>query len=248
MLGHTIAPFWKRFRLTLVLMALAAAAVVFWWHRQSLADDAPSAPRQQGDAGRSGGQSAWGPGRFAEVDLAQPALLSDGRPSDFSPEEWEALKAAMAQTSNPQAELQRVTTYLRFQRQFEQWQALRDDPRVALRRQLASALVAQVPDRLRQGEVSAAEAQVLGFALWSDIEPDDTRRKVRLEELRAALDAAAPQPDGERQAREAAQLAEYKRRESALLQEYQARPEAQRDPVWLEAQLEAARKAVYARN
>lgn len=177
--------------------------------------------------------------------LSPPAVDADGRPADFSPAEWAALKDAMAQSAHPQAELQRVVAYLRFQRGFEQWQAMQDQPDTALRRQLGQRLLEQVPERLRQGESTMGEALMLSTALLADLEPDEAQRQVRLDAARAALEAAAPLPDKEQQAREAALLAEYKRREAAIVADWQARPSTDRSQARLEQALEAARRAVY---
>lgn len=189
----------------------------------------------------------YGPGG-AVTALAAPAVLPDGRPADFSAADWAALKEAMAQTANPEAELKRVVSYLRFQKGFAQWQSLRAPSDLARRQQLASALLEQLPERLGQGEVSMGEALALASALWTDLEPNEAARKVRLAEAQARLVQAVPPPDAAQQTREAAQQAEYKRREAAIVQEYQARPESQRDQAWLEGQLDEARKAVYAGN
>ncbi len=181
-------------------------------------------------------------------DVAAASLLPDGRPSDFSPDEWAVLKEVMAKTANPQVELQRVVGYLRFQKGFAQWQSLRDSGSVARREQLAATLVDQLPERLRQGEVTMDEALLLSAALWTDLEPNEGRRKVRLDEVHAILARTVPPPDAEQPAREAAQQAEYKRREAAIVLEYQARPDSQKDQAWLELQLETARRAVYGAN
>jgi len=154
----------------------------------------------------------------------------------------------MAKTANPESELKRVVAYLRFQKSFEQWQNLRESSDLARRQQLAASLVDQLPERLRQGVVTMGEALMLASALWTDLEPNEDKRKVRLEEVQAVLASAVPQPDAAQQAREAAQQAEYKRREAAIVLEYQSRPESQRDQAWLEGQLDTARRAVYGAN
>lgn len=239
-------------RWSLAVVALVSVGIAAWWLSSS---DASLAEReavagQGGPAGRmagSEGDAPTGQGRGMTA-LYGPTVLPDGRPSDFSPEDWSALKEAMAKTANPQAELQRVVGYLRFQKRFEQWQSLRESGSMAQRQQLAATLVEQLPERLRQGEVTMGEALMLASALWADLEPNADKRKVRLEEAQAILAGAAPQPDAEQQAREAAQQAEYKRREAAIVLEYQSRPEAQKDQAWLESQLDTARRAVYGAN
>lgn len=242
MISYSRPQFWQRTWFTLLCMGVAVAAVVVWWMWQgrsasTVEDVATPARASPGMAEAT-----------ARAGLQEPALLSDGRPADFSAEEWSALKEAMKQSSHPDAELKRVVAYLRFQKRFDQWQGLRDSADVGLRRQVAASLVEQVPERLREGEVTMGEAQLLLSALWSDLEPDEVRRRQRIEEGIKILQAAAPQPDADQARREADRLTEYKRRESAIVLEYQSRPEAQRDPAWLEAQLDDARKAVYGGN
>ncbi len=223
-----------------------------WWSSRSDADVREQAAASGQGARVKAGEGAasgvpFGPGGAVSAWVA-PTVLPDGRPSDFSPEDWAALKSAMAQTAKPEAELKRVVAYLRFQKSFEQWQNLRESSDLARRQQLAAALVDQLPERLRQGEVTMGEALMLASALWTDLEPNEDKRKVRLEEVQAVLASAAPQPDAAQQAREAAQQAEYKRREAAIVLEYQSRPESQRDQAWLEGQLDTARRAVYGAN
>lgn len=230
------------------LIALLMAGLWWWSHPETDARE-QAAVAGQGVRGKAGGAKdvQFGPGG-AVTPLVAPTVLPDGRPSDFSPEDWAALKGAMAKTGNPESELKRVVAYLRFQRNFEQWQSLRESSDLARRQQLAASLVDQLPERLRQGEVTMGEALMLASALWSDLEPNEDKRKVRLDEVQAVLANAAPQPDAAQQARDAAQQAEYKRREAAIVLEYQSRPESQRDQAWLEGQLDTARRAVYGAN
>ena len=181
--------------------------------------------------------------------LQAPKTLEGGRPSDFSPEDWAALKEAAARTIDPQAELKRVVAYLRFQKGVSAWQQMRDDgSHVTERRQLAALLVAQVPERLKQSEVTYDEAAMLQMALLSDLEPDEATRRARLEAAQAALREAAPQADPGLQARDERLQREYKQREAAILADYQSRPEAQRNHQKLEQDLDAARRAVWGRG
>ncbi len=243
MISYSRPQFWQRTWFTLLCMGVAVAAVVAWWVWQGR-----SAAAAGGDAATLARGSSGVPEAAARAGLQEPALLSDGRPEDFSAQEWAALKDAMKQSSHPEAELKRVVAYLRFQKRFDQWQGLRDSADVGLRRQVAASLVEQVPERLKEGEVTMGEAQLLLSALWSDLEPDEARRRQRIDEGIKILQAAAPQPDADQARREADRLSEYKRRESAIVLEYQSRPETQRDPAWLEAQLDDARRAVYGGN
>lgn len=185
---------------------------------------------------------------FAELvtgPASVPTVLADGRPSDFTPEDWAALKAAMSSQPNGKAEMERVVTYLRFQRSFEQWQALAESSDVKQRHQLAENLLTQVPDRLAKGEVTMGEALLLSTALLTDLESDERLREQRLGAMRTRLEGLAPQPDAEQAAREAERLTEFKRRQSAIVASWQAQPEGKRDQAALERDLEAARRAVY---
>jgi len=151
----------------------------------------------------------------------------------------------MSSQPNGKAEMERVVTYLRFQRSFEQWQALADSRDVQQRHQLAESLLTQVPDRLSKGEVTLGEALLLSTALLTDLESDERLREQRLIQMRNKFEALAPQPDAEQAAREAERQTEFKRRQSAIVASWQAQPEGKRDQAALERDLEAARRAVY---
>lgn len=244
MITYETPKFWRSTWFLALLVGAGLGAATWWWQ----AHGAVRPPETAADA-----KPAPPPAPRPAVDtnvpppavMVAPKVASDGRPTDFTPEDWAALKAAMAQTAHPRAELERVVKYLRFQKGVERWQSLQDSADVAYRRQLAAKLLDQVPERLRQGEVTMGEALMLQAALISDIEPDEALRTSRLAAAQDALKAAAPQPDRTLVAREAAQQVEYKRREAAILADYKAQPEDQRSQTKLEAALESARRSVY---
>ena len=182
---------------------------------------------------------------LADVQLGVPLPKDGARPPDFTPEEWRTLRSATANEPEPERELERLVSYLRFQKGFAKWQTLQDSPDIAARHRLAEQLLSQLPDRVRQGEMGGGEATLLLQALIADLEPDDTARQQRLAIAQAVLSKAAPEADREEQALQEAQRQEYKRREAAIVADYQASPEAQRNPAQLEAALEEARRAVY---
>lgn len=242
MITYESPKFWQRTWFLALLLGGGVGAGVWWWQTQA---GAHAPDHQRAESPRPDAVVAQ-PVRADVALLVPPKVLDDGRPADFTPEDWAALKEAMSKTANPRAELERVVKYLRFQKGFEQWQSLQDAPDVATRHRLAERLVEQIPDRLRQGELTMGEALMLEAALWADLEPNEELRKQRLEQAQQELMAAAPQPDSEQQAREAALHVEYKRREAAILADYQAKPESQRNHAKLEEALESARRAVYA--
>lgn len=237
---------WQRTWVLAMVLGGGVGVAAWWWqtHAAQLADaptDAKASPPVKAEV-------AKGAARVDSALLAPPRIMEDGRPSDFTPEDWAALKEAMSKTTNPRSELERVVKYLRFQKGFEQWQSLQDSPDVTTRHQLARRLLEQIPDRLKQAELTMGEALMLESALWADLEPNEELRKQKLEQAQSALYGAAPQPDAEQQTRDAGLLKEYKRREAAILADFQAKPESQRDQIKLEQALEAARVSVYGRK
>jgi hypothetical protein len=234
---------WQRawFLASVLVLGVLSGVATWWW----LGRAGSGAPVNATTAAAS----AALPKPAVHIDtalLVPPTISPDGRPSDFKEDEWAALREAMSKTAKPQAELDRVVKYLRFQKGFEQWQALQESPDVAQRHQLARRLLEQVPDRLREGEVTMGEALLLESALWSDLEPNEDARRLKLEQAQAQLVTLAPQPDGEQQSHEAALQVEYKRREAAIVADWQAKPPAERNQARLEDALEAARRSVYA--
>jgi hypothetical protein len=248
MISYDNPKLWQRTWVLAMALGGAMGVGAWWWQNQAVAPASDDAPLASASRARALPRVEEGRERVDSALLVAPKILEDGRPSDFSPEDWAALKEAMSKTANPRSELERVVNYLRFQKGFEQWQSLQDSPDAATRHLLAQRLLAQVPERLRLGELTMGEAMMLNSALWTDLEPNAELRKQKLEQAQARLSAAAPQPDAEQQAREASLLKEYKRREAAILADYQARPEGQRDQVKLEQALDAARQAVYGRK
>jgi hypothetical protein len=239
MITYESPSFWQRTWVLAVLLGAGAGVGAWWWQTH-----APVATADETQAPKSAAHDAEAHVVDAAL-LVPPKIMDDGRPSDFSPEDWAALKDAMSKTPNPRAELDRVVRYLRFQKGFEQWQSLQDAADVAKRRQLALRLLDQVPERMKQGEMTYGEALMLDQALLADLEPNDDLRKQRLAQAQSLLSASVPQADAEQQVRDASLLAEYKRREAAIVAAFQAQPEGKRDQTQLGRDLDAARMAVY---
>lgn len=241
MISYESPKVWQRTWFLALLLGAGVGVAVWWWqaYMQAPAEEAQPLPKPATHAS------------VPTVDVAllvPPKIMDDGRPADFSPEDWAALKDALSKTPNPRAELERIVKYLRFQKGFEQWQALQDGPDVATRHRLAERLLDQVPERMKQGEMTYGEAQMLEAALLADIEPNEEVRKQRLERLQGLLAGSVPKAEAEQQVRDAAMLAEYKRREAAIVAAFQALPENKRDQAQLGKDLDAARVAVYGSN
>ncbi len=247
MISYENPKLWQRSWVLAMALGGGVGVGAWWWQTHAAAQiDEPVAESKAAVPAKPDAAKA-GP-KIDSALLVAPQVMEDGRPSDFTPEDWAALKEAMSRTANPRSELERVVKYLRFQKGFEQWQSLQDSPDVTMRHQLARRLLEQIPDRLKQAELTMGEALMLESALWADLEPNEELRKQKLEQAQAALNGAAPQPEAEQQARDAALQKEYKRREAAILADFQAKPENQRDQVKLEQALESARVSVYGRK
>lgn len=247
MISYERVPAWRQAWLPVTLVVGGLALGLGWWQLRSGTTSVPDGPAtaSQGLADHMR-QTQPTPGPSAL--LVPPVIQPDGRPSDFTSEEWAALKSATATAAQPAAELTRLIDYLRFQKGFAQWQAMQNDADQATRRALGERLLAQVPDRLHRGEIGGGEAVLLQQALLADLEPDSAVRQQRLAQAQQALKVAAPESDPAQQARDAGLQAEYRRREAAIVADFRARPEAQRDPARLEEELEAARLAVYGKQ
>lgn len=115
------------------------------------------------------------------------------RPDFVSPMEWMMLQGAVAQKPNRDEELTRMVNLLRFNKQMELWQGLARTPDTQPRRKaLADALLADLPHRVRQDEMTVKDAQEAMTALLEDAEADAARRDARAGQvLRRLEDAAA---------------------------------------------------------
>ncbi|MES2092003.1 MAG: hypothetical protein V4532_18785 [Pseudomonadota bacterium] len=245
MITYQTTQLWQRTWFVALIGGLAVGAGV-WWLQEHPGEDSAQPVASSASAVARPAVHRHALALPEGVDAySVPVILSDGRPSDFTPEDWAALKAAMSQVSNPKAETDRIVSYLRFQRSFERWQALEGSQDVEARHQLARQLLDQVPERLGKSEVTFGEGLMLGTALLMDLEPNEATRAKRLEELRQKMSASAPKTDSDQIEREAQQLAEYKRRQAAIVADWQAKPAASRDQAKLERELDDARRAVY---
>ncbi|MDE2401777.1 MAG: hypothetical protein KGL90_08940 [Burkholderiales bacterium] len=245
MISYQSSKYWRQSWLVALIGGLAVGALVWWWQGHS-EDEAVTTASSQAASGRAtaapssltapSGGTAGPTGVFA---------AEDDRPSDYTAEDWAALKVAMSRVPNGKAEMARIVSYLRFQRTFERWQALDETRDAQQRHQLAESLLARIPEHLAKADIMMSEALLMSTVLMADLVPDEGRREQRLEAWRQTLEAAVPSSDDEQRERQAQQLTEYKRRQAALVDEWHAKPAASRDQAKLEDDLEEARRAVY---
>src|SRR5690606_35301238 len=86
---------------------------------------------------------------------------------------------------DPQAELARLVTYLRYQRDLEHWNLT--PPHTAERQEIGQRLLEALPTRLANREVTASEALLLQATVYSDLIPDETERAAAIEQARSQL-------------------------------------------------------------
>ena len=94
----------------------------------------------------------------------------DGRPDFVSPAEWMMLQAVADQKADPQAELLRLVNLLRFNKQLEALDRTSDADE---RKVLIEAVLAQLPKRIQNQEMSVEKAQSIQLKLISQIYSDD---------------------------------------------------------------------------
>jgi len=94
----------------------------------------------------------------------------DGRPDFVSPAEWVMLKAVASQKPSPDEELSRLVNLLRFNKQLEALKKTLDDEE---RRVLSEAVLAQLPRRIENQEMSVEKAQSIQLKLISAMYNDD---------------------------------------------------------------------------
>jgi hypothetical protein len=231
--------------IALAVVALVGAAA--WWATRDAAPEAAAS-----SAASAPGMEASAPDlahdaqikKAADALLTKPEILPDGRPTDFEEQEWKTLKDAVATTPNSTAELQRISTYMRFQRGFEQWQALHDSPDVETRNALGQKLMAALPERLTNQEVTFDEALMICAALANDIAPNEPRQP-QMEQCNAKLQQVAPRIDDDTAARQNMCLVRWNREKSQMTDEFLKLPEMQRDQRVFESKLEKLRVSIF---
>jgi len=171
--------------------------------------------------------------------VALPVPVASDVPPGVSPAQWAALQAQLQGRPDGPAELRRLRGYFAWSdalRRFREGR-LAGAPAADLR-PLAQTLGDGLAERLRQSEVTAAEARQIEAAVLEAIEPDPSRRADELERWTAAH-LAQPATIDPRQA-------EFERRQSVLVAAWSAQPAATRDRAALERDLEALRRRTFA--
>ena len=233
--------------LPLAILALTVAGVaggVYWfWGRE----DAGSAAQPGVVLASNKAAPGWiqpTTGSDDPTATLKVVIDGDGRPSDIEPEDWAALNNALVKRGAPKGEGERIVSYLRFQHGFESWQVLDEAKDAKKRQRMAQALLGELPDRMKSGEFTPIEANLMSAVLLADIEPDETKRTQRLEEWQGKLNAIAPLKEEDAASQAQARQTELKRRLAMAFAEWQAKTvPAERTAAKLEQSLQEAYRA-----
>jgi hypothetical protein len=217
-----------------IAAALAAAAAGAYW---------AFAPSRDGGAANgvnNAGNGMWpSMGNSASVVATgtpefNPPVLADGRPSDLNEADWHSLEAALAKQPNAKAEATRIVSYLRYQKAFETWQTLDEQRDVRKRREMAEALMSELPERMKSGEFTPVEATLMGVVLVAEMEPDEAKRTQRAEAWQAKVASTLANPEDEAQMTALNRETEFKRRRASAFGEWQLKTDpAERSPAKL---------------
>ena len=153
-------------------------------------------------------------------------------PPGVSAEQWAALRAEYADRP---AELRRLADHFAFADELDRFRSGRAGGRSAGQLALARSLDAGLDERLRERELSAAEARLIKIAVLEVLADDEDQRRDTLGRWEAALAPSAPDPE------RSAALADFQRRQAAVVAAWRALPPDRRDPRALERELQALR-------
>ena len=206
---------------TVALLAAAGVAAAGYWFWQGGEPSETSSGVVL--ATNQGGAIKPTPTVEAEIDqeLKGPPVTEDGRPSDVSSDDWKALQATLARQGAPKGEAERIVSYLRYQRSFENWQQLDQEKDAQKRRLMAQSLLAEIPERMAKGEFSAIEGQMMSAVLLTETTSDEAERTRIIEQWQLKLASIASPLDDEKVLLAKAREVEFKRRQANAFGEWQ---------------------------
>jgi hypothetical protein len=104
------------------------------------------------------------------------------RPAYVSRLEWQILRHVADSHNEPEKELVRMVNFLRFSKQLEWWQHNLHSADRALHEQVAEHLLDDIPERVRQQDMSIADAQQLQMTLLTALLSDADLRRQRMQQ------------------------------------------------------------------
>lgn len=111
------------------------------------------------------------------------------KPDALSEQEWQAMRAAAAQSPNPGHELARMADYVVFQKRFMQWQGGAATMDAKQRASLGQSLLDEMPTKVAQGVLAAQQAIQIQSQIVQDLEADVAKRQKWLDQERQRLPA-----------------------------------------------------------
>lgn len=215
------------------LIALGGAVAAWWWWGSSSPAVAPVADVAS---------AASAPNMSGE---SMSAAATDQVPMQDAGGDITALSQAMSGAPDGQQQLQRVTSFIKFQKEFERWQGLQGEGDPAVRNELGQKLLAQLPPHISYNSMSLPEGEFMCGMIITDMEPDESMRDQKIQACQASIQAVAPKSDTVQAMKQLDCEADYRSRETTLVAAFQALPSSQRDPSRLQADLDKAKQDVY---
>jgi len=213
-------------------VVLVLVGVIVWWFSQSDAPQ-PQAP----DAAASAVQTHdWASAPTAAA--AEQATASEMV-------DTAALGQAMGNQADGQAQLNRVITFLRFQREFEKWQGMQGEGDLAVRTSLGQKLLEHLPEHIANSSMTLPEGEFVCGMILTDIESNEALRESSIQSCQAKLKAVAPKMDTAQEMKRIDCESDYRSREATLVAAFQALPSSQRDPAKLQTDLDKAKRDVF---
>lgn len=218
-----------------VLVALIALAVAVgaWWLWGGASSEAPAT-----EAASAASVPVNPPD--TETTSMQPVQAPDEVDADTA-----ALSQAMSGAPDGQQQLQRVTAFIKFQKEFERWQSMQGEGDAGVRNALGQKLLTQLPSHVANNSMTLPEGEFICGMVFSDMESDEAVRDQKIRVCQDNLKAVAPRSDSAQAIKQVDCEADYRSRETTLVAAFQALPSSQRDPARLQADLDKAKQDVY---
>lgn len=217
-----------------LVLALAAGFGFAIW-RAPDAREPPAANRPAAAAARMAA-----PKQAANENEPAPHVLAHPTPAVIPPgisaDQWAALRSEFADRP---AELQRLADHFTFADRLDRFRSGRSGGRSADQIELARALDAGLDERLREREVSAAEARLIKIAVLEVLLDGEDQRRDALDRWEASLGPPAADPQ------RSAAVADFQRRQATIVAAWRALPPERRDPRALESELQALRESSF---
>lgn len=220
-----------------VLVAVIAlvGAVGAWWLWGGASSDATTPEVAS---------AASVPAAAMQTDMATPSTQTAESEVE-SDTDTSALSQVMSDAPDGQQQLQRVTTFIKFQKEFERWQNMQGEGDSEVRNALGQKLLTQLPTHVANNSMTLPEGEFMCGMVFSDMETDEALRDQKIQACQQQLKSVAPRTDTAQAIKQIDCEADYRSRETTLVAAFQALPSSQRDPARLQSDLDKAKQDVY---